>query len=169
MLDPYIKKDDVLRLVNEMLSIQGLVNRADLQRGIIELQQYKRPQVRIGFKVNNANDILRNIEKYLKGKPCKEICNERRKRVHIPDNEYFAFVDVGTGGKIEEWAIVESGKELAAILGVTEQTVTKWKREDIIRRHELYYTCGTIRDMYRLKFGYYYNLSEIKETIMCLK
>lgn len=171
MLDAYIKKDDALRLVNDMLTIKGFINRADLQREIIKLQQYKKPQNETRFKVNNAHDILRDIARHPHSNLCKEVCNERRERLGVPNNEYFKFIDVDTGRKIEEWEIVETGKELAVILGITEQTVTKWKNEGMIRRHnkELVYVCGKNRGTYWLRFGYYYDLNEIREVLRCLK
>lgn len=171
MLDPYISKEDIMRLLNDWLGTKGLINRTDFQIALTKLKQYKKPQNEIGFKVNNAHSILQNITKYSNSDLCKEICSERRKRLRITNNERFEFIDTDTGKKMEEWTIIEKGKDLATILGITEQTVIKWKSEGIIRRHnvELSYTCGATRGAYWLKLGYYYNLNEIRENLRYLK
>lgn len=171
MLDPYISKEDIMRLLNDWMGTKRLINRTDFQIALTKLKQYKKPQNEIGFKVNNAHSILQNITKYSNSDRCKELCNERRKYLRIANDEYFKFIDANTEEDLEEWIIVETGRDLAIILGITEQTVVKWRNDGIIKRHYkgLEYVCGTIRHIYWLKLGYYYNLNEITENIKSLK
>lgn len=170
MLDAYISKRDVMKLLADWTDTKGLINRTDFQIALTKLQQYKKPQNKIGFKVNNAHCILQNIAKYPNSKRCKDVHSERQQRLRITDNERLGFIDTATGQRIEDWAMVETGKDLAAILGITEQTVIKWKSEGIIKRHDarLLYVHGTAQGTYWLELGYYYDLDEIRKNIICL-
>lgn len=171
MLDPYISKEDVMRLLNRWSDLDGLINRIEFQTEVTRLRQYKKPQNKKKFKVNNAHDILQNIAKYSNSSHYKEKYSKRRKRLGVNDDENIRFTDINTGINIEEWSIVEAGTDLAEILGITVQTVTKWKDKGIIERYygKVSYCYGAESDECYFRFGYYYNLNKIREAIMRLK
>lgn len=69
MLNPYVKKDDILKLVEKLAGENGYINKRDLQKAITFTKEYKKPKENKEkrgdvYRPYNREHIIKCIEDY---------------------------------------------------------------------------------------------------------
>ena len=177
MLNAYISKEDIDKLLKESVSINGLINKKDFQIAISLLREYKKPQPnRVGNRINKAREIIANIIKYQNsvatGEEISDIMKEALSGIvdKVHSVRYIKiYIDRRTGDAEKGRSAVGNTLKLAAILGVSVPTVHKWMKKNIIIRHiphEVWYFISANKEISgRLYVPYYYDLEEIKNNL----
>lgn len=177
MLNAYINKEDINKLLDGVASVNGLISKKDFQKAVTLLKEYKKPQPnKPGNKINKVRDIISNITKYQNavaaGEKRSDIMNEsitgidsgvhsiRCIKIYI--NRRIGSAEMGKNAVIKT-------ENIAAILGVSIPTIHKWIKKNIITRHipsEIWYSISANKEVRgRVYVPYYYDLEEIKNNL----
>lgn len=177
MLNAYISKDEINKLLDGAISVNGLISKKDFQKAVTLLKEYKKPQPnKPGNKINRVRDIISNITKYQNaittGEVRSDIMNEAITGIGtgVHSIRYIKiYIDKRIGSTEMGKSAVGRTKSIAAILGISIPTVHKWIKKDIITRHtpgEVWYFIRANKEVRgRVYIPYFYDLEEIKNNL----
>lgn len=66
MLDSYIKIDDIKKLLDETVSINGLIKKSDFQKAITMIEEFRKPEIKPKNRIKNRLHLISMIDSYKK-------------------------------------------------------------------------------------------------------
>ena len=193
MINAWIKKDDIRKILLKAKDVDGLINKREFQYALLECKEYKEPQKRRENKVNrvkNVHEIIGNINKYKRDFKSgvferhlqykkdantgtdKKICSCHKegcflRNIDLTDKKIKLYEDNEEGGEVEikENDIVFDKLELMKILKVSKSTISRWINSDIIEKYigEVHVKIDGCNDFECILW--YYRLDDIKKNI----
>lgn len=178
MLNAYISKDDVLKLLNETEDIEGFINRSDFQKKLGGLKGQKKPKTERGCSVcvKNRQSLIDSISSYIidvkAGKTNHEIKSyiETHAGVRIGKRGYCIIkVDRDTKKEIAQLdtdTFIVERDLIMQILKISKPTLLRFIEMCIISQHIEYvniYTSGILKRQQICLF--YYDLGEIRNNL----
>ena len=183
MLNAYVKKGDILELIDNIDETDGLIERDLLQSEILKLNQYKKPKKKRAGKrgIGYRKNIVRDIEKYQNGIDNDEvgyvdiyfqqhlhgklIINDIKRgyeHKHFFATMFFSDKVKSNNKQIDDIFInrtIVPHNNLSDIIHVSNRTIYRWVEKKLIEKHKI------------LLFGpychfEYYDLEEIKEALL---
>jgi len=144
MLNAWIKKDDILKLLNDCEIIEGMIDRKGFQVAVSKMKEYKKPKpkpkpkleckLRINYVdecisriVDYRNNVKYGIEKDYFSKNLEESTEDLELKKFIM--KHF------TSGNISKLFVrmnVVPKKYLKDILKVSQRTIQRWEKKEII-------------------------------------
>lgn len=188
MLDPWVKIFDILALFNQIEQTNGFVNRKSFQKALLTCKEYKSPPKKQksrktkSYKVKNAHEIIGNINKYKRGFKGGVFLDNLRWMQQNGGNNSLTDLDLNIGKinihlywitddnnytELEENDTIFSNKALAKALKVSSATISRWRRNGIIKT---FYGDYFEIIMNGIKYNgeypfFYYSLKDIKKEI----
>ena len=179
MLNAYIDKEDVLRLLYETEDINGLINRSDFQKKIGNLKAKKKPKLEKGcnVRIKNRQKLIDSISNYINDVKAGKEKHEIRSYI-----ETHAGVKIGRRSCCIIKVDKETKKEIAKldmdsfiverdfimkILKISKPTLLRFIEICIITQHVEYvnvYASGILKKEKMCLF--YYDLGEIKNNLL---
>lgn len=141
MLNAYISKDEIQKLLESSECINGMINKREFQQAILGIKEHKKPKKEKVSRVNNVNIIIDNIKKYRNLIKCGVIESSVRKELIKNgigrDSQLVGMcIDDRHGwGLLAEDDIVFTLRDLAKALGISTPTANEWKKKNIIIEH----------------------------------
>lgn len=166
MINPYVKKDDVLELVKKLAGDNEYINRHELQRAVTSVKEYRKPKelkFYKPYKITGSHDSIEAcIERYreqIKRSPLKCIGYELAIQHNLEppfkiryNNEIISIAD-----------IQPTLEEVGRILGVVKGTYNKMKKETYIIKYRSFIV---IHKNGELEITYpHYNIHDILITL----
>lgn len=178
MLDAYISREDVLKLLNETKDVSGFINRSDFQKKIGRLKGRKKPklEIRHNIRIKNRQHLIDSISNYINDVKTGKVKHEVKSYIetHIgvkigKRNYRIIKVDKETKEEITQLnadeLIVERGL-IMQILGVSKPTLLRLIEICIISQHIEYvniYASGMLKK--EKAYLHYYDLNEIRNNL----
>lgn len=173
MLNAYISKEEILKLLESSECINGMINKREFQQAILNIKEHKKPKKEKKIRVNNAEYIIDNIKKYQKS------ITENKKISYLyllKKNRFWQENDIDqinifscTDNRLllKENRCVGTLESLLNILQITKPTLKRWLQLKIITQKEEYIEFESSVDNHI--YGYtvieFYDLEEIKTIL----
>lgn len=193
MLNAYISKDEIIKLLESAESINGMINKREFQRALLGIKEHKKPKKKNEkvIKIRNARDIIGSITKYsnkakLEIGECdiiKDLCElfekdkiENTLSLFMTQKEEWdkAAID-RIAYKVNYCNIVLQRDRLMGIFQISRPTLLKWLKIGIIVPHrEFIVLAETHSNINKIElknyihigeYAVYYDLEEIKRNI----
>lgn len=164
MLNAYISKEDIIKLLNETEDIGGFVDRSSFQKNIGRLKSIKKPVLKKKVRIKDREKLILAIDLYLtkvKDKIIKpQIIDffEDVMKSGAPLESKIISIENNRNQEISIFSIAIREKEVIAILNISKPTFSKYVEIGIIKKHK-----GKTE-----QFNFetdYYNLEEIKKNL----
>lgn len=180
MLDAYISKEDILKLLSETEEIGSLINKRAFQLSITKLKEHRKPKVIEihGFKIKNKESLIWAINRYTENIRLKKnkseaiLYFEEFTKMNLSNRKYcLKEIEWGDWDEIKETRemdicdIVLSRKEIMKILNISKKTLIRYENGNIIKKfgsEVVLYVSGYKKG--RCYIGYY-SLKSIMENL----
>lgn len=188
MIDPWVKIFDILALFDRIEQTDGFVNRKNFQKALLTCKEYKSPtknqksRKTKSYKVKNAHEIIGNINKYKRGFKGGVFLDNFRWMQQNGGNNSLTDINLNIGKidihlywitddnnymEIEENDTIFSNTALVKALEVSSATISRWKKNGIIKTfHADYFEIVINGVKYNREYPFfYYSLKDIKKEI----
>lgn len=174
MRDPYIKKDDILKLLERLAGDSQYINKKQLQKEItLKIKEYKKPKEFKIHKPYNIEHCINGIKYYRKNAEANLSFNKSYNFATSLGLDPPFSVEYRGCGKIEYISIMDivfTLDDVGKILGVSKGTWNRYKKYGYIQQHKeiiILHSDGkrTITQNHYNLHEIYVNLSSLKSTI----
>lgn len=178
MLNAYISKEDILKLLNETEDIGGFVNRSDFQKKIGTIKCIKQPKPKevLKIRIKNREMLISSIEAYLskannqKIKPKIILYFEEQTKINLTNGKYVAYKTGRTseedGAKIDFNKMAIDANDVMQILNISKPTFLRFKKIGVIKKDSITINLyvNEIRKLQKFPI-WCYNLEETKTNL----